>query len=122
MANLQFNTNNVKRVPISRNNLFYSESDFQYEMEIGKNYLEQDMNQTIILYEVDLLDELLNNGTVSIKKSMMEPICVGRNTNLASCLELLNSARVHMALVTDRDNNFLGIVTMEDIISELMKS
>ena len=57
MANLQFNTNNIKRVPISRNNLFYSESDFQYEMEIGKNYLEQDMNQTIILYEVDLQNE-----------------------------------------------------------------
>lgn len=75
-----------------------------------------------ILYEVDLLDELLNNGTISVKKAMMEPICVSRNTNLASCLELLSSARVHMALVTDRDNNFLGIVTMEDIISELMKS
>ena len=75
-----------------------------------------------ILYEVDLLDELLNNGTISVKKAMMEPICVSRNTNLASCLELLSTARVHMALVTDRDNNFLGIVTMEDIISELMKS
>lgn len=75
-----------------------------------------------ILYEVDLLDELLNNGSISIKKSMMEPICVSRNTNLASCLEILSSARVHMALVTDCDNNFLGIVTMEDIISELMKS
>ena len=75
-----------------------------------------------ILYEVDLLDELLNDGTISVKKAMMEPICVSRTTNLASCLELLNSARVHMALVTDRDNNFLGIVTMEDIISELMKS
>lgn len=75
-----------------------------------------------ILYEVDLLDELINNGTISIKRAMMEPICVSRNTNLASCLELLSSARVHMALVTDRDNNFLGIVTMEDIINELMKS
>lgn len=75
-----------------------------------------------ILYEVDLLDELLNNGTISVKNSMMEPICVSRNTNLASCLELLSSARVHMALVTDRENNFLGIITMEDIITELMKS
>ena len=75
-----------------------------------------------ILYEVDLLDELLNNGTISVKKAMMEPVCVSRNTNLASCLEVLSMARVHMALVTDRDNNFLGIVTMEDIISELMKS
>ena len=75
-----------------------------------------------ILYEVDLLDELLNNGKISVKKAMMEPICVSRNTNLAACLEVLSTARVHMALVTDRDNNFLGIVTMEDIISELMKS
>ena len=75
-----------------------------------------------ILYEVDLLDELINNGTVSIKRTMMEPICVSRNTNLAACLELLSNARVHMALVTDKDNNFLGIITMEDIISELMKS
>jgi len=75
-----------------------------------------------ILYEVDLLDELLNNGIISIKKAMMEPICVSRNTNLAACLEVLSTARVHMAIVTDRENNFLGIVTMEDIISELMKS
>ena len=75
-----------------------------------------------ILYEVDLLDELLNNGSISIKKAMMEPICVSRNTNLASCLEVLSTARVHMALVTDKDNNFLGIITMEDIITELMKS
>ena len=75
-----------------------------------------------ILYEVDLLDELLNNGTISVKRAMMEPVCVSRNTNLASCLEVLSTARVHMALVTDRDNNFLGIVTMEDIITELMKS
>lgn len=75
-----------------------------------------------ILYEVDLLDEILDNGTISIKKSMKEPICISKSTNLASCLELLHSARAHMALVTDRYNNFLGIVTVEDIIYELMKS
>lgn len=54
MVNLKFNNNNIRRIPINRNNLFYSESDFQYETELGKAYLEQDMNQTIILYEVDL--------------------------------------------------------------------
>ena len=53
---------------------------------------------------------------------MKEPICISKSTNLASCLELLHSARAHMALVTDRYNNFLGIVTVEDIINELMKS
>lgn len=75
-----------------------------------------------ILYEVDLLDEILENGTISIKESMKEPICVSRSTNLAVCMEMLHSARAHLAIVTDRSNNFLGIVTLEDVISELMRS
>ena len=75
-----------------------------------------------ILYEVDLLDEILNDGTISIKRNVKEPVTVSKNTNLATCLEVLHGARAHMALVTDRENNFLGIVTMEDIINELMKS
>ena len=62
MANLTFNTNNIRKVPINRNNLFYSEKDFQYEMEIGKNYLEQDVNQTVVLYEVDLTKTNLDNN------------------------------------------------------------
>lgn len=75
-----------------------------------------------ILYEVDLLDEILNDGTISIKRNVKEPIVVSRNTNLTSCLEVLHSARAHMALVSDKNNEFLGIITMEDIINELMKS
>lgn len=66
MANIEFNINKTKKVPINRNNLFYSEKDFQYEMEIGRNYLEQDVNQTVVLYEVDLtktnLDAVYNEA------------------------------------------------------------
>ena len=75
-----------------------------------------------ILYEVDLLDEILSNGKISIKRSMKKPVCVSRGTDLATCLELLNSVRSHMAIVTDKENNFLGIVTMDDIMKELMNS
>lgn len=53
MANLKFNTNNVRRVPINRNSLFYDAEMFDLEREIGKDYIEQDMGQTIILYQVD---------------------------------------------------------------------
>ena len=53
MANLKFNTKNIKRVPINRNNIFYSEESFAFEGAIGKNYIEQDMNQTAVLYQVD---------------------------------------------------------------------
>lgn len=54
MANLQFNSNKTRRNPINRNNLFYSDESFLFEMEIGRDYLEQDVNQTVILYQVDL--------------------------------------------------------------------
>ncbi len=53
MANLQFKTENVRRIPIKRNSLFYDEESFALEREIGKNYIEQDMGQSVVLYQVD---------------------------------------------------------------------
>lgn len=44
---------NNTRTPITRNNLFYSEEDFQLEMGIAEGYLEEDTNQTVVLYQVD---------------------------------------------------------------------
>lgn len=66
MGNLEININKTTKVPISRNNLFYDETSFQYEMMIGKNYLEQDVNQTVILFQVDIeksnLDDIYNES------------------------------------------------------------
>lgn len=43
-----------RKNPINRNNMFFSKSDFDLEMEIIQDYLGGDMNQTVILFEVDL--------------------------------------------------------------------
>lgn len=61
MANLQFNTKNIKRVPINRNNMFYSDESFAFDLEIGKNYIEQDMNQTLVLFSVDVSKTNVDN-------------------------------------------------------------
>lgn len=61
---------NNLRIPISRNNMFYSEEDFEYETDLLMGYMEEDVNQTIILYEVDhsktnvdaVYKETKNNG------------------------------------------------------------
>lgn len=53
MAKIQFNTKNIRRVPINRNSLFYDAETFAFEREVGKNYIEQDMGQTVVLYQVD---------------------------------------------------------------------
>jgi len=42
----------MKKIPINRNNKFFSEEDFQLEQEFGMEYL-SDINQTVILYRVN---------------------------------------------------------------------
>jgi hypothetical protein len=51
---MSFTTRNPVKIPIKRNHLFYGEQDFKFEEDIFKTYLEQDINQTLIYYEVDL--------------------------------------------------------------------
>lgn len=41
-----------RRIPITRNNKFFSEEDFQLEQAFGREYM-HDINQTAILYRVD---------------------------------------------------------------------
>lgn len=43
-----------RKTPIKRNNMFFSKSDFDLEIELVRDYMEMDMNQSIILFEVDL--------------------------------------------------------------------
>lgn len=47
--------------PISRNNLFYSKDDFDLETGIISDYLEEDTNQTVVLYEVDRVRTNMNS-------------------------------------------------------------
>lgn len=54
MSNITLNRKASRNVPIERNNLFFSKDDFDFDMEIGMDYLCEDVNQTIVLYQVDL--------------------------------------------------------------------
>ncbi len=39
--------------PINRNNIFYSDKEFEYETDMLIDYIEGDLNQTIVIYPVD---------------------------------------------------------------------
>ena len=45
--------NDIKKIPITRNNKFFCDEEFDLENEFAMEYLEQDANQTVILYQVD---------------------------------------------------------------------
>lgn len=39
--------------PVTRNNLFYNDKEFRLEEDLICDYIEEDMNQTVVVYEVD---------------------------------------------------------------------
>lgn len=39
--------------PVVRNNKFYSDEDFQYECGFIEEFIEEDLNQSVVVYEVD---------------------------------------------------------------------
>lgn len=45
----------------SKNNLFYSEEDYLFETEMFEGYIEEDLNQSVVLYEVDRRKTNLNS-------------------------------------------------------------
>ena len=74
---LQFdNRTALRKVPIKRNTKFFSGEDFDLELNFAKEYIEQDANQTVILYRVDLektnLDAVYNESKAYGGRSLEE--------------------------------------------------
>ena len=56
----------------------------------------------------------------SLAQMMTEPLCVVPSTQIAVLLKLLQRTKNHMAVVVDEYGGVMGIVTMEDILEELV--
>lgn len=50
-----------RKNPINRNNLFFSDHQFNFQIGIGQEYVNKVLNQTIILYEIDLNNTNIND-------------------------------------------------------------
>lgn len=68
---ITINNKTSKKVPITRNNKFFSAEDFDLELGFATEYLEQDANQTIILYRVDLQKTNVNDIYVEAGKEQI---------------------------------------------------
>lgn len=73
-----------------------------------------------ILHTQKLLKELMNNDNYDIRSLLMEPIMVSPNVHIDTIFEEFKKKRTHIAVVQDKDNKTLGIVTMEDVLEELI--
>lgn len=75
---MKLSTEPIKRKnPINRNNLFFSDHQFDMQIGIGMEYVNKVLNQTVVLYEVDIeksnVNQIYNEADFS-KLSFKTPI------------------------------------------------
>ncbi len=65
--------------------------------------------------------EYVEDPHLSIPSILEKTIYVSPDEELDDAFEKLNSNKVHMGIVKDKDGKVLGIITMEDILEELIE-
>ena len=73
-----------------------------------------------IIHAKDLLMAMLSDKPVSIRGLMRAPYFVPENKNLQQLLRELRTNRAQMAIIQDEFGGTSGIVTIEDIVEELV--
>ena len=73
-----------------------------------------------ILYVKDILKPLKENQEIDIKKLMREPYFVPESKDIDELFKDMKQNKVQMAIVIDEYGGTAGLITMEDIIEELV--
>lgn len=81
---------------------------------------DEDLDDIIgILHEKDFFIAYHNNNK-TITKHLKKPVHVSEHIKISDLLQVLKTKKCHMAVVVDEFGGTMGIVTMEDIIEELI--
>ena len=102
------------------------EAMLEFVVESGRTripiYRESIDNIIGILYAKDILRESLRSESKrrTLEKLVREPIKVPESTLLREMLQQFLAGRVHMAIVEDEYKGVAGVVTIEDVLEEIV--
>jgi len=73
-----------------------------------------------ILYVKHLLKELVDNKDVALSDLILEPVYIPRTMKLHDIMDQFRSHQTHMVVVADEYGGIMGVVTMEDVLEQLV--
>ncbi len=73
-----------------------------------------------VLIVKHLLKELMEDENVKLESLLLEPIYIPKTMKLHSIMNEFRRNQTHMAVVADEYGGTMGIVTMEDVLEELV--
>ena len=126
---IEFEDLDVKDIMIPRVNVIAVEQSAEME-SIYQKFVEHGFSrmpvycETIdsvvgVIHEKDFYS-LLHDGGTSIKDIIQNSVVVSPSMKISTVLRMLQKAKVHLAIVVDEFGGTEGIVTLEDILEELV--
>ncbi len=73
-----------------------------------------------ILSEKEFLTHLVKYGEVNIRELIREPLFVVESMKISTLLPQLQKEKVHMAIVLDEFGGTSGLITLEDVLEEIV--
>ena len=73
-----------------------------------------------VIHEKDFYELMYHNNKGPIRRIIKPVIYTYPNTQISTCMKQLQAAKLHMAVVLDEYGGTEGIITLEDIIEELV--
>ncbi len=73
-----------------------------------------------VLYVKHLLKELTERKDVTLEEVLLEPAFIPKSMKLHAIMNEFRTSRTHMAVVADEYGGITGIVTMEDVLEQLV--
>lgn len=126
---IEFEDMDVRDVMIPRVNVVAAERSSEME-DIYDKFVENGFSRMPVYEEtidsvVGVIHEkdfyaLLHDGGESIDGIIQSAVCVSPSMKISTVLRMLQKAKVHMAIVVDEFGGTEGIVTLEDILEELV--
>lgn len=77
-------------------------------------------NITGMIHTRDLLNDALDGKEIDISKYVRPILMVPENTSISNILTRMNRDRIHLALVVDEYGGTSGLITMDDILEEII--
>ena len=73
-----------------------------------------------ILYVKHLLKELVDNKDLQLTDLLLEPVYIPKTMKLHDIMDEFRTHQSHMVIVADEYGGIMGIVTMEDVLEQLV--
>ncbi|WP_258237562.1 hemolysin family protein [Arcobacter sp. CECT 9188] len=77
-------------------------------------------NITGMIHTRDLLNNALEGKEINMSNFVRPIIMVPENTSISNILTRMNKSRIHLALVIDEYGGTSGLITMDDILEEII--